>query len=235
MNVSIDLGSYLVVSSFLVLHLWGFIYQVTYMYALFRSTLILPSTVKSLHRFDISSAKDSYIVICLVSKGCRPEQVHSTSRTASISTPPTPPHHPHLQPAKNTQEILHTNHISMPHLQPSNQAHPSPQEPLPCKTLYSGPSSLHPSYPCPHPQSTLYPSPTHPTPQPLKNRKTCSKKPYHHHPTSTHPHSGTPNTHRRRCSRSGEPTWMREHQEITNVPNTRRRTDGDARGCVATR
>lgn len=135
---------------------------------------------------------------------------------------------------KHTRDSPHKPHLnaSSPTLKPSS---PKPPRAPPLQTLYSGPSSLHPSYPCPHPQSTLYPSPTQTTPQPPKNRKTCSKKPYHHHPTSTHPHSGTPNTHRRRCSRSGEPTWMREHQEITNVPNTRRRTDGDARGCVATR
>lgn len=57
MNVSIDLGFCLVVSSFLVLHLLGFIYQVTYMYALFPSTLILPSTVKSLHHLTFHPLK----------------------------------------------------------------------------------------------------------------------------------------------------------------------------------
>lgn len=160
MNVSIDLGSYLVVSSFLVLHLWGFIYQVTYMYALFRSTLILPSTVKSLHRFDISSAKDSYIVICLVSKGCRPEQVHSTSRTASISTSPTPPHH-HIYNQQKTHKRFSTQTTSQYLISnPQTKLTQAPKSPSPANslqwTLFSPsllplpPPSIH-SLPVPYP------------------------------------------------------------------------------------
>jgi hypothetical protein len=123
----------------------------------------------SLHRFKILFA-DSYTVIYLVTKGDRPQQIHSTSRTASISTPSIPPHHPIYNQQKK-HKTFPTRSTSITQSSTLNPSSPKPPSPSPLQTLYSGPSSLHPSYPHPHPQSTPYQLPTQSTPQPPKTKR----------------------------------------------------------------